>query len=253
MKQLIEDIAKALVDIPEEVSVREVLGEQVTVLELKVAPSDLGQGDRQTGPHRTVDPHHSGRGRDEAEPALHAGNSGVSSPETAWVTVARLGKTRGNRGEITALALSDRPERYQALGQVYLCGAGAPLPRQAQVEYTWFHNGTLIFKFQGVDTHLRRRTAGGRWRYGFPSPSGRSSKRASFSNPTWWAARWWTGSTGGRLGRVEAWQDGGGSGLLVVEGGLLIPFARSICVEIDVQSRRIAVELPEGLKELNAS
>jgi hypothetical protein len=43
MKQLIEDIAKALVDIPEEVSVREIQGEQVTVLELKVAPSDLGK------------------------------------------------------------------------------------------------------------------------------------------------------------------------------------------------------------------
>ncbi len=43
MKQLIEDIAKALVDIPEDVSVREVQGEQVTVLELKVAPSDLGK------------------------------------------------------------------------------------------------------------------------------------------------------------------------------------------------------------------
>jgi len=43
MKQLNEDIAKALVDIPEEVSVREVQGEQVTVLELKVAPSDLGK------------------------------------------------------------------------------------------------------------------------------------------------------------------------------------------------------------------
>ena len=43
MKQLIEDIAKALVDIPEEVSVRAVDGEQVTVLELKVAPSDLGK------------------------------------------------------------------------------------------------------------------------------------------------------------------------------------------------------------------
>jgi hypothetical protein len=43
MKQLIEDIAKALVDIPEEVSVSEVLGEQVTVLELKVAASDLGK------------------------------------------------------------------------------------------------------------------------------------------------------------------------------------------------------------------
>jgi len=43
MKQLIEDIAKALVDIPEEVEVRSVDGEQITVLELKVAPSDLGK------------------------------------------------------------------------------------------------------------------------------------------------------------------------------------------------------------------
>lgn len=43
MKQLIEDIAKALVDIPEEVEVFTVEGEQITVLELKVAPSDLGK------------------------------------------------------------------------------------------------------------------------------------------------------------------------------------------------------------------
>jgi predicted RNA-binding protein YlqC (UPF0109 family) len=43
MKQLIEDIAKALVDIPEQVSVKAVEGEQTTVLELKVAPSDLGK------------------------------------------------------------------------------------------------------------------------------------------------------------------------------------------------------------------
>jgi predicted RNA-binding protein YlqC (UPF0109 family) len=43
MKQLIEDIAKALVDIPEEVEVKSVDGEQITVLELKVAPSDLGK------------------------------------------------------------------------------------------------------------------------------------------------------------------------------------------------------------------
>ncbi len=43
MKQLIEDIAKALVDIPEEVTIHEIEGEQTTVLELKVAPSDLGK------------------------------------------------------------------------------------------------------------------------------------------------------------------------------------------------------------------
>ena len=43
MKQLIEDIAKALVDLPDEVVVKEVQGEQITVLELRVAPTDLGK------------------------------------------------------------------------------------------------------------------------------------------------------------------------------------------------------------------
>ncbi len=43
MKDLVTEIAKALVDIPDEVTVREIEGEQVTVLELRVAPSDLGK------------------------------------------------------------------------------------------------------------------------------------------------------------------------------------------------------------------
>jgi len=43
VKDLVTEIAKALVDIPEEVAVREITGEQVTVLELRVAPTDLGK------------------------------------------------------------------------------------------------------------------------------------------------------------------------------------------------------------------
>jgi len=43
VKDLVTEIARALVDIPDEVVVREVQGEQVTVLELRVAPSDLGK------------------------------------------------------------------------------------------------------------------------------------------------------------------------------------------------------------------
>jgi len=43
VKELVEDIAKALVDTPEEVSVREVSGEHVTVLELRVAQTDVGK------------------------------------------------------------------------------------------------------------------------------------------------------------------------------------------------------------------
>jgi len=43
MKELIEMIAKALVDSPDEVVVGEIAGEQTTVFELKVAQSDLGK------------------------------------------------------------------------------------------------------------------------------------------------------------------------------------------------------------------
>ena len=43
MKQLVEDIAKALVDSPDEVTVSELSGEQATILELRVAPGDLGK------------------------------------------------------------------------------------------------------------------------------------------------------------------------------------------------------------------
>jgi predicted RNA-binding protein YlqC (UPF0109 family) len=43
MKDLVEAIAKALVDHPEKVQVRSVDGEQVTVLELRVDPEDLGK------------------------------------------------------------------------------------------------------------------------------------------------------------------------------------------------------------------
>jgi len=43
MKEVIEYIAKSLVDNPEEVSLTELEGEQTTVIELKVAKDDMGK------------------------------------------------------------------------------------------------------------------------------------------------------------------------------------------------------------------
>jgi len=43
VKELLELIAKSLVDQPEDVAVAEIEGEQTTVLELKVAQDDLGK------------------------------------------------------------------------------------------------------------------------------------------------------------------------------------------------------------------
>jgi hypothetical protein len=43
MKELVEAIAKALVDYPDHVQVRAIEGEEVTIFELRVDPSDLGK------------------------------------------------------------------------------------------------------------------------------------------------------------------------------------------------------------------
>lgn len=43
LKDLITYISKSLVDLPEEVKVNEIVGEQTTVLELRVDKSDLGK------------------------------------------------------------------------------------------------------------------------------------------------------------------------------------------------------------------
>ena len=43
MKDLIIVIAKALVDFPDQVEIREVVGEKTSVLELRVAKEDLGK------------------------------------------------------------------------------------------------------------------------------------------------------------------------------------------------------------------
>jgi uncharacterized protein len=43
MRDLVEAIAKALVDHPDQVQVKAIEGEQVTVLELRVHPEDLGK------------------------------------------------------------------------------------------------------------------------------------------------------------------------------------------------------------------
>ena len=43
LKEIVECVAKRLVDNPDEVSVNETVGERTVVIELKVAPSDLGK------------------------------------------------------------------------------------------------------------------------------------------------------------------------------------------------------------------
>lgn len=171
----------------------------------------------------------------------------MTLPQPGWVTVALLGKTRGNRGELTALALSSKPERYQALRDVYLFGAGD----RYQVESAWFHDGTLILKFLGIDTISdAEKLVGSEVR--IPEAERTPLEPGEFFQTDLIGCDVVERETGLSLGRVTEWQDSGGPGLLVLENGLMIPFARSICLEINPAARRIVVTLPEGLKDLNS-
>jgi 16S rRNA processing protein RimM len=167
-----------------------------------------------------------------------------------WIAIAVLGKTRGNRGEVTALALGNKSERYRDLGEVYLAGGPPGCPERLAVESTWFHSGTLIFKFRGVDTISdAEKLAGAEVRVPFGERVALDPGEFFLSDLE--GCQVVDRRTGEALGCVTGFEDAGGAGLLVVDGEWSIPFARSLCVEIDPVARRIAVDLPEGLKDLN--
>jgi len=176
-------------------------------------------------------------------------NEENSEPEARWVTVALLGKPRGNRGEVTAEAFSSKPERYQSLKEVYVSPSASGRERLA-VEEVWVHGGVLIFKFAGIDSISEAEKLRGT-EVRVPLSERTPLEPGEYFQSDLLGCEVVDNRSGASLGRVTRWEDAGGSGLLVLEDGALIPFARSICVDIDPARKRIGVNLPEGLKELN--
>jgi 16S rRNA processing protein RimM len=151
------------------------------------------------------------------------------------------------------VALSSRPDRFSTLQEVWLFGAASDPSRgdRYEVEHIWFHEGTLIFKFRGVDSIGAAELLSGN-EVRIPAAARIRLDEGEFFQDDLVGCEVIDRRSGASLGRVSGFDESGGAGNLVV-GGLLIPFARAICVEIDPAARRIAVELPEGLKELNRS
>jgi len=139
-------------------------------------------------------------------------------------------------------------ERYEPLREVYLF-RGDEQAGKYDVEFTWFHDSTLIFKFRGVDSISDAEALIGA-EVRVPFAERVTLDPGEFFESDILGCEVIDRRTGESLGRVDRWDDGGASGVLAV-GDLLIPFVQSICVEIDPAARRIAVELPEGLKDIN--
>jgi 16S rRNA processing protein RimM len=172
----------------------------------------------------------------------------VSGDASEWVTLAVLGRTRGIRGEVTAIPFTSKPERFESLREAYLqTGSGAPRP--VELESAWFHDRTLILKFRGIDSISDAEPLSGS-ELRIPASQRAPLEEGEFYQSDLIGCEV-VDRSGRPIGKVQAWHDGGGAGLLELEHELLIPFARNICVDIDPVARRITVELPQGLEDLN--
>jgi len=162
-----------------------------------------------------------------------------------WVAVALLGRTRGNGGELTAVAFS-KPQRYESLHEVFLFPGGS----RRELESAWFHENRLILKFRGVDTISEaEKLVGSEVRV--PRSERLPPEPGEYYESDLIGCEVVERDSGRSLGYVVAFEDAGSSGLLELASGLLIPFARAICVAIEPEAQRIVVDLPAGLKELN--
>jgi 16S rRNA processing protein RimM len=185
-------------------------------------------------------------------------NSSETEPTSAgeWVAIAILGKTRGNRGEILAIPLAGRPDRFEGLERVWLFGDNPPLAggSRYEVEAVWLHDGRPVLKFRGIDSISDAETLTGA-EVRLPASEKMPLEEDEVYQADLIGCAVLEQGASEPLGEVTGFQEAGGSNLLEVrmrEGGeLLIPFARAICVEIDVAARRIVVDLPAGLKDLN--
>jgi 16S rRNA processing protein RimM len=171
-------------------------------------------------------------------------------PPREWVVLASLRRARGIRGEIVAVLDGSEPDRFQPGMKVTL--VGRDIEKTAEIESVWLHDGALVMKFTGVDTRDGAEQLGG---LDVCIPL---SERPPAPEGEWYfsdliGCRVET-PDGRQLGEVRAWHEYGAAPLLDVRTPdnreLLVPFAAAFYRTVDLEGRRIVIELPEGLEDL---
>jgi 16S rRNA processing protein RimM len=180
-------------------------------------------------------------------------------PESfAALTLARILRPWGRRGEVAAEILTDFPKRLAALGEVSLVD-GQGTRRPATVVACRLHSGQAVFQFAGVSSiDDAEKLRGLEIQVPFGERVALPAGRYYISDLIGCAV--WEESAAAPLGTVRGVQPLAEFGktaeawVLAVEtseGELLIPLAAEICTRVDVTARRIDVRLPQGLREIN--
>ncbi len=167
------------------------------------------------------------------------------------VMVARLVRPRGRQGEFQAELLT-RPERLSQLRRVVL--VAGERERSSEVEAVWFHQGRPVLKFHGIDSisDAEAWTGAG---VCIPRAERPPALEGEYYQSDLAGCRMVDRKSGRVIGVVTRIEEFGGPPLVAVEmpGGreVLVPFARSICCEIDLDAREIRADLPDGLLDLD--
>lgn len=172
-----------------------------------------------------------------------------------FVTLARVVKTQGRRGEVAAEVHSTVPDRFQVGMKLSALprDAGASR-REVEVEELWPHKEWLVLKFAGVDSISQAEEFIG------SELQVPGSERAPLETG-WNYVSDLAGCTvldhGREIGRIENVEFGAGEAplLTVVDSAgkkFDVPFAEAYLEEVDTQSRRVRMTLPEGLLDINA-
>ena len=176
--------------------------------------------------------------------------------EDLWVTLARVERPRGLRGELVALSFVDDPERLQQSSPVVLIGPEGPVHggQTFAVEQVWVHQGRLVVKLAGLDRIEDVEPLRG-FSIAIPRSRRLPAPEGSYHVSDLVGCRMEEQGTGRLVGVVEEFLETGGPGLLQVRTPqgeeLLVPFARAVCELIETAARRIVVRLPEGLEDVN--
>lgn len=169
-----------------------------------------------------------------------------------YITVARVAKTQGRHGEVAADLYTDFPEKFAE--RTHLSGLAKDGSRKGlEVEDHWPHKGWMVFKFVGVDDMDAAAELIG---YELQIPAAERAELeqgAAYVSDLIGCTVWDAGKQVGTVKDVE-FTSGSAPILLVVDGKRehMVPFAESFVKRLDIAAKKIEMQLPQGLLELDA-
>jgi 16S rRNA processing protein RimM len=168
------------------------------------------------------------------------------------VRVGQIARTHGHRGHVILNADTDFPETRFAPGAAVYTWRGGRLDTLTVSAFR-MHQGRPVVGFDGIDTMTdAEQLAGLELRIPesalMPLPEGRYYEHDLIGCVL-------VTKTGRELGPVRAVEGGAGVTRLIVGSGrgeIQVPLVDAICPVIDIAGKRIVIDPPDGLLDVNA-